>query len=500
MSIDTTLSLPTANLFVDAPGALTFGSGSSVTVDKAVVNATGLINANGVITANTLQFNSETGVQMNNKIGTLGVLNVFAPTFMTTAPIAVTGGTLQIGAGGIDSNDLDLTGFDTINSQSSISTGNVLVRGDITTAGAIDLDAAAPHTITATNIRAAGGIENSGDAGFLLSPPKAGGTLTLDAAQVVFDTTGINGANFNGGDAGLSISPTGGDGGTLNIGTAAKPIPGKVWIGAPISATTGANAIFVLTGGKGGAVNAEAADSIAVSSTVKVSDAAYVSDAAGNPTSTKTGRGSSQGGNISLHSTKTTGTAIDVQSTAQLLSLLSAAAPGPGGTIKFVSEGGDISVDNGNGTSGSTTSTGKIWADKGTVHIQNNGTNGRVMINNANIRGDVVKIGALGANGQLIVGGGTINADTSLKLYGGSSNGSVRFTDNVTLGGNSTKTIAGKTVTIDNGKVVTVGGTSAANVHTDNPNYTGSGGNGSQTGTFGGKGATTSSFSSRPAF
>lgn len=502
MSIDSTLSLPTANLFVDAPGNLSFGGGSSVTVDKAVINAGGTINANGFITANTLQFYSETAVQMKKKLGNIGVLNVFAPRFSTTAPIAVNGGVLDIGTGGIDAKDLSLTGFDSISTQGSIDSGNLLARGNISAGGSINIDPSAPATISATNIVAGGGIESSGDAGtlFPFAGPEAGGTVTIDAAQVVFDSAAINGANLDGGDVGLSLATDGGNGGTLNVGTAAKPIAGKVWIGARISATTGANASTTLTGGNGGTVNVEAADSIAVTSTVKVSGSAYVNDAAGNPTTARTGRGSSRGGNISLHSTKTTGTAISVQSSAQLLSLLSAAAPGPGGTIKFVAEGGDISVDNGNSTSGSTTSTGKIRADKGTVDIHNNGADGRVLVNNANIRGDVVKIGALGANGQLIIGGGTISADTSLKLYGGTSNGQVRFVDNVTLGGESTKIIAGKTVQIDSNKTVTVGGSAAAQVFTDKANYTGSGGNGSTTGKFGGAGATTQGLTGRPSF
>ena len=111
-----------------------------------------------------------------------------------------------------------------------------------------------------------------------------------------------------------------------------------------------------------------------------------------------------------------------------------------------------------------------------------------------------MKIGALGAGGQLLIGGGTISADTTMKLYAGSSSGQVRFTDNVTLGGNSTKTIAGMTVAIDSGKMVTVGGTAPATVYTNNPNYTGFGGNGTSSGTFGGQGATTKPFVQKPAF
>jgi hypothetical protein len=62
------------------------------------------------------------------------------------------------------------------------------------------------------------------------------------------------------------------------------------------------------------------------------------------------------------------------------------------------------------------------------------------------------------------------------------------------------KTIAGDTVTIFNGKVVTVNGPTAANVFTNHPNYTGFGGNGSTTGTWAGQGATTQPLSGAPGF
>jgi hypothetical protein len=65
----------------------------------------------------------------------------------------------------------------------------------------------------------------------------------------------------------------------------------------------------------------------------------------------------------------------------------------------------------------------------------------------------------------------------------------VNFIANVTLGGASTKIIAGNTVNIFNGVVVNVGGQNPANVFTNNPNYSGFGGNGTRTGTFSGAGA-----------
>jgi len=81
----------------------------------------------------------------------------------------------------------------------------------------------------------------------------------------------------------------------------------------------------------------------------------------------------------------------------------------------------------------------------------------------------------------------------------GGSNGTVLFNGNVTLNGNSTKTIAGDTVTIVNGVAVTIGGPKA-NVYTNNANYSGSGGNGSTSGRFTGSGASTHALSRAPQF
>ena len=155
-------------------------------------------------------------------------------------------------------------------------------------------------------------------------------------------------------------------------------------------------------------------------------------------------RRSAKGGTIQLRSNKTAGTAINISSSAQLKSLLDVAAPGPGGKITFTSAGGDISVN------------GSVVAERGLVDIRNNGPSGMVAVTDASIRGDTVKIGALGDNGALNIGRSTITADTTMRLYAGGTNGAVNFTDNVTLSGASTKTIAGRTVNITSGKTVTV--------------------------------------------
>jgi hypothetical protein len=221
-----------------------------------------------------------------------------------------------------------------------------------------------------------------------------------------------------------------------------------------------------------GDVKIEASDTVTVNNSIKVSDATS----------------NHHDGQISVNSHMTTGPAISVTSSGQLLALLGA-APNNGGKITFQSAGGDIDVNG-----------GTIQADRGQVELRNNGMSGVINLTNAALNGNIVKIGALGSNGTLNVGGGTISADSIIKLYAGGSNGTVNFTDNVSLNGNSVKTIAGDTVTIFNGKIVTINGSAPVDVFTNNANYTGFGGNASTTGTFGGQGANTHPLSQAPGY
>jgi hypothetical protein len=218
---------------------------------------------------------------------------------------------------------------------------------------------------------------------------------------------------------------------------------------------------------------------VTVKSAIKVSDSA-------------SGRASRTGGNISIES-RSTGAAIVIENSAQLLSLLDAAAPGAGGVVRLQAPNGTIEVKD-----------STIRADKGLVDIRtggNGGAPGDILLQNATIRGDVVKVGAFGTGSRLTIGGGSIHADTLLKLYASGSNGTVYFASDVSLTGAGAKHIAGKTVEINSGKTVTIGGNNPASVYTDNAKYTGSGGNGSG-GQFGGAGAQTKPFndSSRPGF
>jgi len=116
--------------------------------------------------------------------------------------------------------------------------------------------------------------------------------------------------------------------------------------------------------------------------------------------------------------------------------------------------------------------------------------------NSTTINADTVKVGIFGTNGTLRIGGiggSNISANTLLHLYAPGSNGMIDFVGNTSLNSSGiAAVIAANTVTIENGVVVTIGGSTPANVFANVPNYSGrNGGNNSTTGTFAGAGATT---------
>jgi hypothetical protein len=168
--------------------------------------------------------------------------------------------------------------------------------------------------------------------------------------------------------------------------------------------------------------------------------------------------------------------------------LLDAAAPGKGGKITILATGASSDVD----------VNGKLQADRGTVDIRHTGDGGQINLNNADVRADIVKVGALGNNGTLNIGGGTISADTTLKLYAPGSNGTVNFIADVTLTGASTKIIAGDTVKVFDSVVVTIG-VSPADIYTNHAHYSSSnGGDGTTTGSFTSSGFTGPAVTTHP--
>jgi hypothetical protein len=340
------------------------------------------------------------------------------------------------------------------------------------------------HTITTNALTSTGGINFNGPD--FVAPngpgPFNGGRLTINVPSLTFGTSDLDNiqgpVTFNGGGTSNNTAIAAGNGGTFTVNAT-----DAITVGNPIQATTGLQA-SATPSGTGGTVNLNSTGgAITVNSAITVSSA----DAAGAAAAPR--RLSAAGGNINLQSNVATNAAINVNSTGQLLSLLDATAPGPGGKITILATGANSGIT---ATGGAAPPGGvapdSIRADRGSIDIRHTGLNGTISLTNSNILADIVKVGALGDNGVLTIGGGVISANTVLKLYAVGANGSVNFVSNVTLNGNSVKTIAGNTVTVQNNVIVTIGGGKPADVYVLDPrgaNYSNaSGGNNSTNGIF----------------
>jgi hypothetical protein len=339
------------------------------------------------------------------------------------------------------------------------------------------------HTITTNALTSTGGINFNGPD--LDTPPGFGpfdgGQLTINVPSLTFGPSAADNiqgpVTFNGGSSSTNPIPAG-SGGAFNVNAT-----GAITVSSPIQATSGLLPDASEPSGNGGTVNLNSTGgTISVNSPITVSSA----DPSTAPASPR--RKSRSGGNINLKSDAPTGVAINVSSTGQLLSLLDAAAPGPGGKITILATGANSRIQ----ITGDPGSAGKppadtIRADRGSIDIRHTGAAGSITMTTPNISADIVKVGALGANGNLTIGGGRINADTILKLYAVGSNGSVNFISNVTLSGNSMKIIAGNSVTVNNNVVVSVAN-QPADVYVLDPskaNYSNfNGGNNSTSGMF----------------
>ncbi len=457
------------------------GGSVNITAGNQIV-----VTSTGTFSVGSLTLNADQSVSLGGNFSALSSLAINAPLVTLTGNqnFGTASGRINAGAGGISAGTFTLTGsnLDLLTSGGGAVVGGIFTVRDISLSGALTAG-----NVTARNI--------TGVAGGTITVP---GTLavqslitlgavsvgTLTAANVdVGGVFAVRDLTVNGNITANSVSQLqlrgpdattgpGGDGGKFTLITTAD-----INFPNPINATTGNNGPGVTTGGIGGSVTYSTSGQIVLPAVIIVSN-------------TATTRRSAQGGNISATSTRATSPAISVGSTAQLLSLLDAAAPGPGGRITLVASGG-----------GSVDLNGKLQADRGTVEVRNDAVGGTVNTSNtADLRGSIVKIGALSANGTLLIGGGLLDADNTIKLYATGANGTVRFTANTTLSGTSVKTIAAQTVTIDNARTVTILGPAPAQVFTNVPNYNGFGGNGSTTGTFGGQGAVTVPLGAQPGF
>ena len=345
------------------------------------------------------------------------------------------------------------------------------------------------HTLTAPLVTSQSGINFNGvDADGDSSIAGNGGHLIINADSLSISPSGnivAEDVTFNGGTGSSTFDP--GSGGAFTVNTT-----GDITVQANIEATSGG----IQPGapgpkGDGGSVTLNSsAGTVTVDNDIEVSSAEPTSTIA--PT-----RRSAKGGNIDIKSGKASvsptnrAVAVNISNSAQLLSLLDAAAPGPGGKITILATGANSDV-NVNGT---------VTADRGTIDIQHEATGGYVNIggdlasgNSATLRADVIKAQAFGADGKLIIGQGSISADSLLRLYAPGSNGELKFIANVTLSSGTAMDLAADKITILPSVIVSIEGNGgAANVYTNDPNYnftpgrgyTGPAGNPAN-GTFGG--------------
>src|SRR5438045_5673604 len=102
-------------------------------------------------------------------------------------------------------------------------------------------------------------------------------------------------------------------------------------------------------------------------------------------------RRSARGGKVGLKSGTPSGVAINLSNTSELLSLLDAAAPGPGGKVTILATGGSSTAN----------VKGKIVADRGTIDIRHTGDNGQIvlggegLLDHVDAHADVIKVAAL---------------------------------------------------------------------------------------------------------
>jgi hypothetical protein len=474
-SVVTSVSLQAgANVNVDASGDQSlFANASSLTINGTGINFSGTSTGEPIM----IQFRNSAVVSF-----LAGANGINAPTIDLIHPgsglslsasgniafDSIQGADMVQSTGGDISCNLNLiantivangtVSANHVEAQNVTALGNLVVGPGAITPFLSPVGANLLHTFMVATVISPNGIDFNGNQFPTASSP--GGILEIDALSQVFGAGGIGSVNFNGGDFG-------GDGGTLTVNT----VGDLSLAGTTITATTGQlqSAADPPTGA-GGKVNLTS-----TSGQVSINGAIQVSSSdVGIPN----GRSSARGGNINIRSDATTGVAVNITDSGQLLALLDNAAPGPGGLITIRATGATSSINAG----------GQMRADRGGIDIRHTGTAGAVNLNNPTLQADIIKAAALGPNGTLQISGGTLNANSVLKLYAPGSNGQIIFLANCTLQGGSMSIIAANTVTIANSVIVTTNGR-AASVFTNTANYSGFGGNGTTSGTFGGLGA-----------
>ncbi len=455
------------NGFIGSGAGITFSSGGTLTT-KGNANFE-ILNSQMGTAGGTIGSDAFINVTFAN--ATIGAdLNAFIDN--SDGAIGGVGGTVTLQVNGTLAVSGRIDVFGTLTSTGNITAGelsatNINAPGIDVGGGGItrfsfpnEITSNPLHTITTNALTSTGGINFNGPdmdtpPGF---GPFDGGQLTINVPSLTIGPSAADNiqgtVTFNGGASTSNAIPAG-NGGIFTVNAT-----GAITVSSPIQATTGLQPDASEPTGAGGTVNLNSTGgTISVNSPITVSSA----DATAVPPGPR--RKSRAGGNINLKSDAPTGVAINVSSTGQLLSLLDAAAVGPGGKITILATGANsrLQITGDPGVPGKPPAD-TIRSDKagGYVDIRHTGAAGTITMTNAQIAGDIVKVGALGANGSLTIGGGRIDANTILKLYATGANGSLIFVSNVVLNLNSTNAldriiIAGNSVTVQNNVVVAIG-------------------------------------------
>ena len=381
-----------SNIDFMTTGGLELRSGGDISVYEAEIpfvnngrGISGVIDAAGQITAvaNITSGDVTAGTSISVG-GDLFVVNATAGTTINVDGELTAFGTVTAG-GDITANR---TAVPTISSPNGVlQVGESGIHPFVESFGPGD-GADVQHTITIDSIISNGGIDFNGDQFGGISDLSHGGLLTINARTILFDPAeGIAFANFDGADMGAfnGVDPeAAGSGGTLIVNTT-----GDITMTSDsyITATTGLQDPMADFSGAGGNVTLDSSDGmISIDSLIQVS-----SD--DNRDTNFPIHASASGGNITLHSGLTSGQAITLTENSQLLSLLNDSAPGPGGTISILTDGGDI------------TANGQIEADRGTIIISNmgmgmihipGGATSPISLDGGTLTADTVEIGSLG--------------------------------------------------------------------------------------------------------
>jgi hypothetical protein len=442
------------------------------------MNAVGDINAKQILGGASISSGGNITITGNlsalqtSAIGNINVTGNLTNTQLTNA----TGPASTIDVGGtLTSREVEVTGdVNAAHVSVQILNQNFTTSNTILTAGAGGITpylTFTSHLFTVSTVQSPNGINFSGNN--FSTPGSNGADLILNAQAQDISAAGINGANFNGGDATPGGNP--GNGGDLNIFTS-----GNINVtGANIDATTGIidSAAPQPLGNGGGVVLNSSSGAISVDSRIQVSSS--------DPAGTANRRSSAIGGTIALTSGAVTGVAINIANTAQLLALLENTPAAQGGLITISASAltGNSQVNVG----------GMIEADHGGIDIRHASDAGTINLADATtLMADVVKVATLGDNSTLNIGAVNISATTLLRLYAGSissnNNSTINFMASCNLTGAEID-IAAHTINIV-GAATTVTTSSQAHVFATVANYQGFGGTGnSNTGTFTGAGA-----------